>query len=439
MQVALSLRAKGIRGLSARVGTIVSRFGATPTRMERCLDRYVDLTSEFSVRPSLPITACVLARHALLIHRFSDRGVEFAIHGLVHNDHTTLGYDGQRTSISRAAEIFEQAGIPCVGFRGPYLRYSAATDDAVRDLGLRYHSSQAVAFPALPPAVIQGLGGRAYQRALELYGAWDASEVAVRPRLRQGLVEIPVAIPDDEIMVDRLHLDGEAQAAVWTSMLESTYTRGDLFTVQLHPERIFDSGHALEAILREAARRRPRIWTARMDEVATWWLERQSAILRVQQSREGCYEIQLEGSRRCTLLVRGLPEVVGAPWDDRTTVAQSPLFRVTCVVRPVVGLSARSPRSAHEFLREEGFLTETSDDAVLYGAYIDVPESGFDELRLLAEIERSQGPLVRLWRWPAEARSAVAVTGDIDSITLQDFALRLWETRRSGTVVVRRS
>lgn len=429
MQIALSLRAKGIGGLTARVSTIVSRFGATPTRMERCLDRYVDLTSRFGVRPSLPITACVLARHAPLIRRFSDRGVEFAIHGLVHNDHARLGYDEQRTSIARAAEIFEQVGIPCVGFRGPYLRYSAATDDAVRDLGLRYHSSQAVAFGALPPAVTQGPGGRAYQRALELYGAWDASKVAVRPRLRRGLVEVPVAIPDDEIMVDRLHLDEEAQAAVWTSMLESTYARGDLFTIQLHPERIFDSGQALEVILREAVRRSPHIWMARMDEVATWWLERQSATLRVQPNGQGRYDIRLEGSPRCTLLVRGLPEVAGAPWDDRTMVAQSPSVRVASPVRPVVGLSVRSPGSAHEFLREEGFPTETSDDAALYGVHIDVPESGFDELRLLAEIERSQGPLVRLGRWPDQARSAVVVTGDIDSITLQDFVLRLWETR----------
>jgi len=44
-------------------------------------------------------------------------------------------------------------------------------------------------------------------------------------------------------------------------------------------------------------------------------------------------------------------------------------------------------------------------------------------------IEKAPGPLVRVWRWPDGARSALAATGDIDALTLRDFVVRSWETR----------
>jgi hypothetical protein len=42
----------------------------------------------------------------------------------------------------------------------------------------------------------------------------------------------------------------------------------------------------------------------------------------------------------------------------------------------------------------------------------------------MAEVEASKGPLVRLWRWPAGARCALSVTGDVDSMTIVDFLRR---------------
>src|SRR5262249_47705374 len=85
--IILNYQAKGIGGLAARAGTILTRFGPTPGRMEAYLTHYADLAHEFGARPTLPITACVLARHPASIARFHEEGVEFAIHGLVHNDH----------------------------------------------------------------------------------------------------------------------------------------------------------------------------------------------------------------------------------------------------------------------------------------------------------------------------------------------------------------
>lgn len=429
MNIALSLRAKGVGGLAARVGTITSRFGLTARPMEHRLNHYTDLTAEFGSRPTLAITASVLARHPGLIQKFVNRDVEFAIHGLVHNDHAGLGLEEQRESITQAAAIFRAAGVPYAGFRGPYLRYNQATHEALRNLGMRYHSSQAVAFAVLHRDVVKGPKATAYQRALHLYGAPDAAQVIVRPRDRQGLIEIPVAVPDDEIMVDRLHLDKQAQAEAWLAILEMTHARGDLFTMQLHPERIFDSAYALQSVLEEARRRQPAVWIAGLDEIASWWLRRQRSVLEVQQLDNGRYRVHLEGEPEATLLVRELPTVDTIPWYGRDLVARVGSFELASAVKPVVGVSTQSPKAVLDLLYEEGLPAEISDDREQFGAYIDIPSGELDEVGVLTEIERAPGPLVRLGRWPSGARSALAVTGDIDSITLQDFALRLWETR----------
>ena len=434
MGIALTLRAKGVGGLVARAGMIASRFGPTPSRMERYLTHYADLTAEFDARPTLPVTACVLARHPALMRKFVDRGVEFAIHGLFHNDHAMLSLDEQRESIARGATLFQASGVPYAGFRGPYLRYNHATDEVVRELGLRYHSSQAVSFSVMS----QDLERRAdYQRALRLYGALDAAQVVVRPRERRGLVDIPVAMPDDEIMVDRLHLDDRAQTAAWLAVLELTFARGELFTMQLHPERIFDCARALRATLREARGRDPGVWIARLDEIAAWWRRRQRTVLQVRALGQDRFQVSLEGAPEATLLVRGVPAVDAAPWYGRDLVVRGRSFAVATTVKPVVGVSGRSPKAVLDFLCEEGFPAEVSDDRSRFGAYLDVAgdsDNVLDEVGLLAEIERAPGPLIRLWRWPAGARSALAVTGDLDSVTLQDFAFRFWETRRRASL-----
>jgi hypothetical protein len=85
-----------------------------------------------------------------------------------------------------------------------------------------------------------------------------------------------------------------------------------------------------------------------------------------------------------------------------------------------------------EFLAEEGFPHESSDDGAAYGAHVDVKDADWSESDVLGAIEAASGPLVRLWRWPQGARSALAVTGDVDALTLRDFVLRSWETRDWG-------
>jgi hypothetical protein len=148
------------------------------------------------------------------------------------------------------------------------------------------------------------------------------------------------------------------------------------------------------------------------------------------------YLVELRAHPDVTLLIRGLPGVPTEPWLGRDQVALRSIFQVRTRVKPVVGVSARSSVAVREFLREEGFPLEISDRKSEFGHFVDLPAQQIDEVGLLAELDSCPGPLIRMWRWPNRARSALAVTGDIDSMTLQDFALRLWECRsRNGSSV----
>jgi peptidoglycan/xylan/chitin deacetylase (PgdA/CDA1 family) len=428
MSLVMSIRSRGPAGSAARTKRVLSRFGPTAAAMTRHLDRYDAIAAELGARPTWPTTACVLRRHPELLKRYADRGAELAVHGLVHGDHAALDEHRQRETIGRAMEIFERAGIHATGFRGPYLRYNQATLDVLRELGFLYHSSQAVVFPPQSERSAAARSTPSYDLALELYSAVDARRVAVTPRLRDGLVDIPVAIPDDEIIVERLRLDSAGRAAEWAAILDLTHQRGDLFTLQLHPERIPELAAALRATLVEARQRRPAVFIARLDAIAEWWLRRSRFVLHVTRVADGIYRVHLDADDDATLLVRGAA-TGGELWHGVDVVCPRRDFEIASARMPMVAVSRRTRPEVRQFLREEGFRYEVSDDAAAYGASVDLPAATWSERGLLDSLEAAPGPLVRIWRWPRGARSALAVTGDIDALTLADFALRSWETR----------
>jgi peptidoglycan/xylan/chitin deacetylase (PgdA/CDA1 family) len=426
MSIAMSIHGRGPKATVARTATVVSRFGATASAMARRLERYAAITSRLGARPSWPTTACVLERHPALLKRYADDGVDLAVHGLVHGDHAVVDRARQLDTIKRAMDIFDRSGLRPLGFRGPYLRYNEATLDVLRELGLRYHSSQAVSFPLVAEG-LEPIAAASYGLALKLYSALDATRVAVTPRIKGGLVDMPVAVPDDEILLDRLHLDGPARIAEWLNILETTYTRGDLFTIQLHPERIDELAEALEETLAAARRKRPAVYVARLDEIAAWWLRRSYFSLRVTPTGENRCHVSLQADDDATFVTRGL-FVARTPWFGRDALCELREFDVESGRLPSVSVSRRSPPAVRDFLTQEGFAVAVSDDERSYGAHVDVAAQ-WTETGVLDTIEAAPGPLVRLWRWPDAARSALATTGDIDALTLRDFVVRSWETR----------
>lgn len=419
--VAVAARGKGAHNIVRRAREIRARYGLAPGRMADRLTTILDVTEPFGYRATLPVPAVVLARYPHVISRYAVLGVEFAVHGYYHVDHRLLPAHEQADLLGRARRILATHELDPSGFRAPYLRWNDATLDALRAHGYEYDSSQAVHWPLEP-----GLETDAYRRGLEFQGALDATSRPVVPRLDRGLVRIPYVLPDDESVVDRLHLSPGAITELWLRVLHDTHERGELFTVGVHPERIERCRGAIEAVLRAARSLHPQVWIASHREIARWWRERSAATVEVHDDGADRLCVRVCGPRSTTVLARGLDVREREPWHGGYARVSSLDVVVPARPRPFVGLHPRVPDGLAAFLREQGYVVERSGSPAEHAVYVDrVSYDPADQRTIIDEIEATRTPLLRLGRWPDGARSAVSITGDLDALTLRDYALRL--------------
>jgi hypothetical protein len=364
-----------------------------------------------------------LTRHSAVIQKYQALGIEFAVHGLVHVDHTRLSLDEQQAHFKRAQQLFKESGVRASGFRCPYLRWNVDTVTALSDYGFAYDSSQALAWD-----VVNGLETEAYRHVLDFYRSQAAVDYPALPHLVGDIVRIPYCVPDDEALVERLQLtDDQAMAEIWIEMLKRIYEAGELFTVGLHPERAALCLIPLQTVLAKARALSPAVWIARLDEIATWWRKLRQATFAVIQQGDDRFQLAVEAPPEAVILIRAVEVEASTqpgPGGYQRVLANPFFFQAN--KRPFIGLGPDSPPALLDFLRQQGYLAEISLEAQAYSFYLDrsrfFPE---DERQLLIEIEKGAWPLIRLARWPDGAQSALSVTGDIDAFTLWDYGLRI--------------
>lgn len=420
--IAIAIQGKGFSNFLRRGVSITQRYGPTPGKMHRALDRFTALLRRYECPATFPITALALRRHPQWIQQYAAEGFEFAIHGHRHVDHAQLSLAEHLDALAQAQRICEDAEIAARGFRGPYLHATADTLTALRQHNLAYDSSQGLAWDVLDDHETP-----AYRDGLKFYGALSAEVYPSVPVLADGLVRMPYSLPDDEALIERLTFETPAQmAAPWLAILDRTHAQGELFVLGLHPERIAACEGALEAILRAARRRDPPVWIARLDEIADWWRAR--AATRVEMTRIGEDQIHLavNGPPGTTVLIRAVQVAAPTtPWAGGYRQVTASSFTIRAESSPFIGLSTETPPVLVDFLRQQGYIVQISPPPHRYTYYIDQTTfTAEDQRPLLAEIEGTAMPLVRLSRWPNGARSALAVTGDIDALTLWDYGLR---------------
>jgi peptidoglycan/xylan/chitin deacetylase (PgdA/CDA1 family) len=427
METSFLARSKGLRHLVRRMWAISRSYGLKPNRMEQALERFVTVLETHGGRATLPVPAVTLARQLALVRRLEARGIELAVHGWTHIPLDTRSADEQHAHLHRAREAFIAAGIQATGFRAPYLGRDENLRVAAEDVGFTYVSNQPILWDVLETETFEPAAYATYERAIAFYSPWRAKERLSLPQLYNHMVEIPVSLPDDEMLGDRLGATADVIERVWRRILADTHRRGELFTIQLHPERIARCADGLSAVLAEARTLSPAVWLARLDEIAAWWQARTAATVEISDVGDGRFRLSVAGPSGSTLLARGV--AVDAPtkvWSDDYRQVEAMSFTLHAPTRPFIGLSpATSPKLA-DFLRQQGYIAETTRQSHGYSYYFDQAEFSFQHERpLLAQIEGMDRPLVRLCRWPAGARSALAITGDIDALTLWDYGLRL--------------
>jgi peptidoglycan/xylan/chitin deacetylase (PgdA/CDA1 family) len=430
-------QSRGIGNLIGRVAGILLRFGFSARRFQRRLSRFQRIAAEHGCTPTFAITAVTLRRHPDLIRSLSRQGVEFAVHGYVHSDYRTMRADRQVRHLRKAIDVFHECQVPYVGFRAPYLRINGTMPAAIGQAGLSYDSSCVVCWDVLDRSGYASGRWREYERLLDFYQPRPAAGYLALPRKADGLIEIPVSIPDDEAMIDRLGTCSDEITEVWQAILKQTYDRGELFTAQIHPERIYVCENPLVGTLQLAKRLAPHVWVPTLGEIAGWWEEKAEFSLRVEDAGGERWRVAATCSDRATLLTRDCR--VDGPsmeWAKDYRCVEATDFVVECPTRPVIGVAADTAAEAKDFLRSEGYAFEVTDDGSRHGIYLgDLAQfDEADEKSLVERIETSAAPIVRFWRWPNRARSVMSVSGDIDAMTLSDFALRIVENVRRDSI-----
>lgn len=427
MYTSFLARSKGLRHLVRRMTRIGRFYGLRPVSMERALERFVGVLETHDGRATLPIPAVTLARQPNIVRHLQDRGIELAVHGWTHVPLDKRPVDEQCLHLRRAQDIFAKAGIRAVGFRAPYLHRDENLRVAAAAVGFAYVSNQPILWDVVDAEAFPPAAYASYERAVAIYMPWRASERPSVPRWYDHVVEIPVSLPDDEMLGDRLGGGDDLVEGAWRRILVETHRRGELFTIQLHPERIDGCASGLYAVLAEARTLVPSVWLARLDEIAAWWQACTGARVEIADAGGGRFRVTVTGPSDITVLGRAVEvDEPAEPWAGGYRRVRATRFTVDSPRRPVIGLSPNSSGRLADFLRQQGYVVEVGGEDSRYSYYFDqadfVPEH---EYPLLAQIEETDQPLVRLGRWPDGARSALTVTGDIDALTLWDYGLRL--------------
>jgi hypothetical protein len=425
MRAVLSwLRQRDVRYLASRVASLTTRYGITTARGKRHALDCVSLLAAHGCRPTFCTPGRVVKNEPQFFRQLHDMGVEVAVHGYDHVDFRSLSSAQVERQFRLAAESFSRSGIPFEGFRCPYLSYSDEVLNVSAAGMFSYSSNSAIAWNVVPsdPA------NRVFSQLASFYRAASSEEAFARPRMSRHLVEIPVSLPDDLQLHDGLELGDEGVAGAWAEILGQTHRRGDLFAPLFHPESLERSALALETVLGEASELRPHVWVTQLRDVARWWREKASFRADV-STTNGSLRVQFHCSERATVLARSV-ETPGATrrWTDGYDVVESRVIDVPADRRPFVGVAGDADPAVACFLGEQGYVTDTSSAAMGCSIFLDAERLArfANEVELIEHIEASGAPLVRFWVWPDDARSAVAIAGDLDALSLRDHAARIF-------------
>jgi hypothetical protein len=414
-----------------RLIALVQRYGLTASRAKRRTLDCVDALARFDCRPTFPTPGQVVHRNGTFCRELQRRGAELAIHGYHHLDFRALSSDEARAQFSRAASAYNDQEIQAEGFRCPYLSHVERINRLL-PATLGYSSNRAIEWDVRLPNTSSeaGNGPRAIFEGLSRFYQSVPSRTHVSvPSMAGHLVEIPVCLPDDLQLLDGLKLDAPAVLTAWIDLLHQTHRRGELFDVLFHPESFDRCGAVLEEVLREARTLRPSVWVTQLRDINRWW--REKAGFAVETFHEGTQvRLEFRCSDRTTILARHIDTTEPtSDWDGSYRVLESRSLRLNASSkRPFIGTAADPADAAVVFLKNQGYIVETGAGAADCATFLDSTDLARapNQVELIDSIERGTAPLVRFWRWPSHARSAMCVTGDLDALSLTDYAARLF-------------
>ncbi len=126
------------------------------------------------------------------------------------------------------------------------------------------------------------------------------------------------------------------------------------------------------------------------------------------------------------------------PWSGTEVQVHAHYCTVNAPRCPCIGLSPLTPQQVLDFLLEQGYpAMRCSQEAShnMHTLYLYLAE-GLGTTReeqlqrrsaFVQQVEQIDTPFLHFGCWPNESYAALAISGDIDSVTVQDFFLRVLE------------
>lgn len=228
-----SITNRGIPETMKRSGSIVERYGLVRKKIHSNMKFLSKTLQEYNINATISITSSVLSCNTDILNAIDVDRIEFSVHGYNHVDYTKLSAEEIAFHLKQAIEIFNENKIKAYGFRAPYLKINDTVLKEIGDAGLIYDSSYPIYFDTIPKSSPKY---PLVEKILKLYDMrYESPKVSKIERIQ----EIPVALPDDEILVDRLNFGPMQVSKCWIDSINmSMETDGGVFVLQLHPERI---------------------------------------------------------------------------------------------------------------------------------------------------------------------------------------------------------
>jgi hypothetical protein len=417
MNVKAWFQDRGLDFVVKRAVNLFDRYRLSPARAIQRIESCLNMLISQDCRPTFPTPGFLVERYPKVIRHLQDKGGEIAIHSYQHIDLNTLPINQAYGQLIKAVHAFENRGIEVHGFRCPYLRFSDELLDAIPRGLFEYSSNMTISWDSDP-----GIRSQNRNKILEilqkLYVSKRSADFISVPWERSKTLEIPISLPDDMTLIDGLKYGPDETGWAWSQVLENTHRRGELFNLIFHPELADQCEQAFREVIR----------IARLCEISEWWREKTGFRMEISPLSTGL-RLTFLCSPRATILVRGFEyDVSRRAWDEPYQRLLTRTLDVPAYPRPFVGLTSRAPRETIAFLLAQGYILDLGQTAHDCGIYLDEARlaSLASETQLIDFIETGASPLVRYWRWPNGAKSAMSITGDLDALSLSDYLSRLY-------------
>jgi hypothetical protein len=252
---------KGSRETLGRVARLPFRYGVTPFKLHRQLQVMSTELNKRDITPTVHVTTSSLDAHPEIAADL--KTMEVGLHGHYHVGYSGLTRERQAHDLDASREVAARLGFEVSGFRAPYLRADRTTLELLGERAFEYDSS----FPAVIPIFPGTIGSRVERAITRRYGTCEIPPEVGRA---DGLpIEVPVSLPDDEILLDAMGIRSPAVLRrVFESMARSAAESQSALVLQVHPERFGLCAGAIYAVIDLAAELGG--WKATIGDIARW-------------------------------------------------------------------------------------------------------------------------------------------------------------------------